>query len=94
MNVGVYPNAVAVNASTNKIYVSNNCGNDPSCNSTGTVTVIDGATNSTTTVSTGAYYPYALAVNPVTNKIYVENDCGNDLGCNSPGTVTVIDGAT
>ena len=50
----------------------------------GTVTVIDGATNLTTSVSVGAS-PQAIAVNPVTNKIYVAN---------SGGTVTVIDGAT
>jgi len=49
------------------------------------VTVIDGATNNTTTVATGSY-PKVLAVNPVTNKIYVANQ-GNR-------TVTVIDGAS
>jgi DNA-binding beta-propeller fold protein YncE len=36
------------------------------------VTVIDGATNSTTTVAVGTE-PYAVAVNPVTNRIYVAN---------------------
>ena len=36
------------------------------------VTVIDGATNSTTTVQVGIK-PQAVAVNPVTNKIYVAN---------------------
>ena len=49
------------------------------------MTVIDGATNSTTTVSVGTD-PYAVAVNPVTNKIYVANNRSNN--------VTVIDGAT
>ena len=48
------------------------------------VTVIDGATNATTTVAAGT--PYAVAVNPVTNKIYVANTGGSN--------VTVIDGAT
>ena len=62
---------------TNKIYVANYSSN--------TVTVIDGATNSTTTVGTGSQ-PFAAAVNPVTNKIYVANYNSN--------TVTVIDGAT
>ncbi len=47
--------------------------------------MIDGATNSTTTVSVGST-PYAAAVNPVTNKIYVANRGSNN--------VTVIDGAT
>ena len=37
-----------------------------------TVTVIDGATNSTNTVTAGSF-PFALAVNPVTNQIYVAN---------------------
>ena len=55
---------MAVNPVTNKIYVAN----DGSSN----VTVIDGATNSTTTVAAGN--PYAVAVNPVTNKIYVANE--------------------
>ena len=38
---------LAANPVTNKIYVANYCGNDPGCGSTspGTVTVIDGLTN-------------------------------------------------
>ena len=59
----------------------------------GTVTVIDGATNNTMTVTVG-FYPGVLAVNPVTNQIYVANSCGNDPNCGSDGTVTVIDGVT
>jgi YVTN family beta-propeller protein len=47
--------------------------------------VIDGATNTTTTVGTGSF-PIAVAVNPVRNKIYVANGTSNN--------VTVIDGAT
>ena len=62
---------------TNTIYVANENSNN--------VTVINGNTNATTTVSVGAE-PRAVAVNPVTNKIYVVN--ANDT------TVTVIDGAT
>ena len=58
------------------------------------MTVIDGATNSTTTVNVGVY-PVVVAVNSATNKIYVANCCGNDPQLQSlPGTVTVIDGAT
>ena len=91
--VGATPDAVAVNSVTDKIYVTNQCGNDPTCKSAGTVTVIDGATNNTTTVSVG-YAPRSVAVNSVTNKIYVTNQCGNDPACKSAGTVTVIDGAT
>ena len=68
---------MAVNPVTNKIYVANSDSNN--------VTVIDGATNSTTTVPVG-HRPAAVAVNPVTNKIYVANSGSNN--------VTVIDGAT
>ena len=50
---------------TNKIYVANYDSDN--------VTVIDGATNATTTVAVGTN-PYAVAVNPVTNKVYVAND--------------------
>src|SRR5439155_20248788 len=49
----------------------------------GSVTVIDGANNTTATVATGLV-PTAVAVNPVTNRIYV----GSGAGTN----VTVIDG--
>ena len=74
---GTYPCAVAVNPVTNKVYVANYGGDS--------VTVIDGATNSTTTVAVGTM-PSAVAVNPVTNKVYVAN-AGSTI-------VTVIDGAT
>ena len=90
---GSVPYGVAVNPATNKGYVSNECGNDPTCNSPGTVTVVTGASNNTSTVTTGDF-PLGVAVNPVTNKIYVANSCGNDISCASVGTVTVIDGAT
>ncbi|HZL69854.1 MAG TPA: YncE family protein, partial [Candidatus Limnocylindrales bacterium] len=95
--VGISPsginNPIAVNQATNKVYVANACGNVPLCRSNGTVTVIDGATLATTTVSVG-FNPQSVAVNEQTNKIYVVNACGNDGSCRSNGTVTVIDGAT
>jgi DNA-binding beta-propeller fold protein YncE len=91
--VGSYPQSSAVNSTTNKIYVVNDCGNDPNCASSGTVTVIDGSTNNTLSVNVGAF-PVTAAVNSVTNKIYVVNNCGSDLTCSSDGTVTVIDGST
>jgi len=52
---GSYPASAAVNPVTNKIYVANYSG--------GTVTVIDGATNTTTTVTAGGL-SYAVVVNP------------------------------
>jgi YVTN family beta-propeller protein len=91
--VGQQPVSTAVNSVTNKIYVGNQCGNDPNCQSAGTVTVIDGVTLNTQTVNVG-YYPGNVAVNSRTNKIYVANLCGNGPTCESAGTVTVIDGAT
>lgn len=70
---------VAVNPITNKIYVT---GYWSGCN---IVTVIDGATNKTTSLTAG-YEPFGIAVNQLTNTIYVANN-GDD-------TVTVIDGYT
>ncbi len=57
---GNLPIAVAVNPVTNKIYVANQNSNN--------VTVIDGATNHTSSVPVGAT-PSSVAVNPVTNMI-------------------------
>src|SRR6266404_2999009 len=77
IGAGTNPFAAAVNPVTNKIYVTNECSNN--------VTVIDGATNTTTTVLAGTN-PFSVAVNPLTNKIYVTNINSNN--------VTVIDGVT
>ncbi len=73
VRTGSQPFAVAVNPATNKIYVVNNGPNS--------VTVIDGATNTTQTVNVGRT-PVAIAVNTVTNKAYV--------ACPGDGTVWVI----
>src|SRR5580704_8735427 len=75
--VGSSPRAVAVNPATNKVYVANY--------DSGTLTVIDGATNVPVAVTVGGK-PIAVAVNPVSNKVYVANY--------DSGTLTVIDGAT
>src|SRR5260370_3785218 len=61
--------AVAVNPVTNKIYVAN----QSFAGSQSGETIIDGATNSTNTVTDPFAGPNALAVNAVTNKIYVAN---------------------
>jgi YVTN family beta-propeller protein len=74
---GITPLAVAINPVTNKIYVVNAGSNN--------VTVIDGATNATTTIAVGRN-PYSVAINQVTNKIYVTNALSS--------SVSVIDGAT
>src|ERR1022692_825038 len=90
------PQSAVVNPVTNKIYVANVCGNNPSCGPPyppGSVTVIDGVTNNTQAANVG-HWPTGLDVNSVTNKIYVANKCGNDPNCGSGATLTVIDGAT
>jgi YVTN family beta-propeller protein len=91
--VGNFPTDVQINSTTNKIYIVNNCGDDNTCNSVGSVTVIDANNNNATTTVNVGYYPYFAAVNSVTNKIYVPT-CGNDITCGSVGAVTVIDGTT
>lgn len=74
--VGQNPVAVAANPVTDNIYVANQNDN--------TVTVIDGATNATTTIPV-CTSPAGLGINTVTNRIYVACASSN---------VTVIDGAT
>ena len=71
---GSGPVSIGVNVITNKIYVPN---------ANGTMTVIDGDTNATTTVAIPAGANY-VAVNPVTNTAYVT----------SPSGVTLVNGAS
>jgi len=79
VNAGASPTAVALSLATNKICVANK-GSD-------NLTIIDGATYATTTVSTGAGSgPSAIAINSLTNKAYVANG--------GSGSVAVIDVAT
>jgi DNA-binding beta-propeller fold protein YncE len=70
------PVAVAVNATTDKIYVLHE--------DTPTVSVIDGATNSVSTITDPGGIPRAIAVEPMSNKIYLANR----------NNIAVIDGAT
>jgi YVTN family beta-propeller protein len=76
VKVGAYPFAVAVNPSSNMVYVANS--------GDATVSVIDGTNDkdSVTSVAVGGP-PDALAVIAATNKLYVANLFGS---------VTVIDG--
>jgi uncharacterized protein len=73
----ISPHAVVVNPKTSKVYAVNTSKN--------TVTVMDGSTNSSTTVGVGSE-PMAISINSETNKIYVGNS--------GSGTVSVIDGKT
>jgi DNA-binding beta-propeller fold protein YncE len=92
--VGNYPGTAAVNTVTNTVYVVNSLCSTFDCPNPGTVTVVDGATNTVKGTVNVGIGPTAIAVNSVTNKVYVGNACGNDPNCQSPGTITVIDGAT
>jgi YVTN family beta-propeller protein len=71
--VGSYPQGVAVNPSTNRIYVANSGDG----NSDGTVSVADGASNTVVaSVAVGRNLleeGAGVAVNPGTNRIYVTN---------------------
>ena len=71
------PTALAVNPVTNKIYVTN--GN--------VLSIIDGASNTSTTAALPHSNPTAIVVNPVTNFIYITTTQG-------AGTVVAINGAT
>ncbi len=83
--VGQVPGYLIFNPITNKIYVENICGTDPTCSSPGSITVIDGVTNHTTNIPVGNN-PQFMVMNNVTNKLYVTN--------RGDGTVTIINGAT
>jgi YVTN family beta-propeller protein len=72
------PVAVAVNPDTNRIYVANLM--------SGSVSVIDGASNTVSASVAVGIYPLSVAVDPYTNRIYVAN-------ANS-GSVSIIDGDT
>lgn len=78
VHAGNGPDGMAVNQTTNMVYVADN--------TVSTLLVIDGATNTTTTIQAGG--PLAgVAVNPNTNTIYA-------ITVASPSSVVVIDGAT
>ena len=69
VTVGMYPNALAIDSITNKIFVASQVG---------TVTVIDGATNQTTSIQSGSE-PFDVAVNANTHDVFVVNSMSNNL---------------
>ncbi|HWY28911.1 MAG TPA: hypothetical protein VNW25_06610 [Candidatus Sulfotelmatobacter sp.] len=81
--VGMNPDSIGVNTSTNKIYVSSLGSNGTL---PGNVTVIDGNTHSVLTIVTVGLSPAGLGVNSVTNRIYVANY--------NASTISVISGST
>ena len=78
VSVGSYPYGVAVNPSTNTVYVANYGSNS--------VSVIDGSTNTVTSTVSVGNGPSGVAANPSTNTVYVANG-GDD-------SVSVINGST
>ena len=69
---GTAPHAIAVDPATNQIYVANN-GNGTT--DMGSVTDIDGISNTSTTFADpNANGPYALAVDPTASQVYVANN--------------------
>src|SRR5438067_449722 len=91
IRVGLTPFGVAVDPTTNQIYVANAGGcteNEPS----NTVSVIDGNTDRVIkTIALEGLGPAFVAINPRTNKIYVTMSGGC---CTDGSTVAVIDGVT
>jgi YVTN family beta-propeller protein len=77
-------NVLAVNPSTNTIYMANS--------QSGNLSVIDGETDSITATIAVGTTPSGVDVDPQTNFIYVANAGNSQSG--DPGNVTVIDGTT
>jgi len=77
---------LAANPATGMIYVLNKCGTSSSCTGPGTVSVINGASNTVVYTITVQNAPEYLVINQETNTIYVTNSKSN--------TVSVINGAT
>lgn len=73
--VGSIPSAVGINPATNRVYVTNQGG---------TVTVLDGKTDTLIATLPAGVTPDAVQVNSLTNRIYVANQTG----------LLVIDGET
>jgi YVTN family beta-propeller protein len=63
---------IAVNESTNKIYVLRQGNN-------GEVTVVNGNTLSWYAIDTGSHTPAGLALNPATNRLYVSHNLSGDV---------------
>jgi YVTN family beta-propeller protein len=79
--VGSGPKGVAVNPTTNRIYVTNYYSHN--------VSVINGGTNTVVATVPVGSGPYGVAVNPTTNRVYVANNWGN-VSVIDGGTNTVV----
>jgi YVTN family beta-propeller protein len=78
VKVGDDPLAIAVNSTSDRVYVLNT--------TSGTVSVLDGKTDTVVATVNVGKWPYVLAANPAENKVYVSNIFRN--------AITIIDGAT
>src|SRR4051812_39431964 len=78
ITVGAGPRGVAVNPTTNRVYVANNGAN--------TVSIIDGTNNTVLSTVPVGTQPRGVAVLPTLNRVFVANQ-----GANS---VSVLDGTT
>jgi YVTN family beta-propeller protein len=76
--IGFFPDQVAVDTTTNRIYVANAFDDD--------VSVINGSTDTVIDTILVGDQPVGIAANAAKNRIYVTNDLD--------GTVSVIDGST
>lgn len=83
LSVKGFPNGIAINQNTNKIYIANFAA---FYNQNDIVSVIDGSTNSVNNEISVPNAPYFVTVNPDTNKVYVTESTGSKLA--------VIDGTT
>jgi YVTN family beta-propeller protein len=86
LSAGSYPRYIAVDQVHNKVYVADyGYGNN-------VVTLIDGASNTTTNVPVTGNQPAIVAVNTQTNMIYVGAAGSNQYGITD--NLTIIDGST
>jgi YVTN family beta-propeller protein len=94
--VGSGPSDVAVNPNTNTIYVSSSDFDpDTRLAENGTVSIINGATNSILKKVRVNGAPTSVAVHPNTNTIYVSSyDLDPDTRLAENGTVSIINGTT
>ena len=80
-NPSHFPFKLAVNETNNRVYVTS---------LQGSITVVDGATNSIITTIAGGSLPFGIAVNPVTDRIYVSNLADSNVSV-VPGSTNTIE---
>ena len=95
IRVGNDPLAIALSADRHFAYVVNRCGDDPECQSYGTVSAVDLERNAAV-ATIGLQYadatcqPVSIAISTKSGVAYVTNQCKGSL---QPGLISVIDTA-